>query len=129
MPYFDALVAHDLLEPFTLEVTLDDGSVNSLVGFHIIDEAKLRALDPAAVGKLHEDGHLMPIFMALASLSQLRPLVDRKNRSINLSIKAKDNAEEGEAMRQMSDTQGANTGTTNLGALLKAKLSDTKSNG
>ena len=55
--------------------------------------------------------------------------VDRKNRSINLSIKAKDNAEEGEAMRQMSDTQGANTGTTNLGALLKAKLSDTKSNG
>lgn len=78
--FFDALVAHDLLEPFTLEVTLDDGSVNSLVGFHIIDEAKLRALDPAAVGKLHEDGHLMPIFMALASLSQLRPLVDRKNR-------------------------------------------------
>jgi predicted RNA-binding protein with RPS1 domain len=56
--------------------------------------------------------------------------VDRKNRSINLSIKAKDNAEEGEAMRQISsDNQGANTGTTNLGALLKAKLSDTKSNG
>ena len=65
---------------YEAEVTLDDGSVNSLVGFHIIDEAKLRALDPAAVGKLHEDGHLMPIFMALASLSQLRPLVDRKNR-------------------------------------------------
>jgi len=56
--------------------------------------------------------------------------VDRKNRSINLSIKAKDNAEEGEAMQRMSaENQGANTGTTNLGALLKAKLSDTKSNG
>ena len=56
--------------------------------------------------------------------------VDRKNRSINLSIKAKDNAEEGEAMQRISaENQGANTGTTNLGALLKAKLSDTKSNG
>ncbi len=54
--------------------------------------------------------------------------IDRKNRSINLSIKAKDNAEEGEAMSRISaDNQGANTGTTNLGALLKAKLSDTKS--
>ena len=56
--------------------------------------------------------------------------VDRKNRSINLSIKAKDNAEEGEAMQRMSaENSGANTGTTNLGALLKAKLSDTKTNG
>ncbi|MFO1305600.1 MAG: S1 RNA-binding domain-containing protein, partial [Burkholderiales bacterium] len=54
--------------------------------------------------------------------------VDRKNRSINLSIKAKDNAEEGEAMQRMSaENQGANTGTTNLGALLKAKMSDNKS--
>jgi small subunit ribosomal protein S1 len=49
--------------------------------------------------------------------------VDRKNRSINLSIKAKDNAEEGEAMQRMSaENAGTNTGTTNLGALLKAKL-------
>ncbi len=53
--------------------------------------------------------------------------IDRKNRSINLSIKAKDNADEGEAMQRMSsENQGANTGTTNLGALLKAKLSDSK---
>ncbi len=55
--------------------------------------------------------------------------IDRKNRSINLSIKAKDNAEEGEAMQRVStENTGANTGTTNLGALLKAKLSDTKPN-
>jgi len=55
--------------------------------------------------------------------------IDRKNRSINLSIKAKDNAEEGEAMQRIStENTGANTGTTNLGALLKAKLSDNKPN-
>lgn len=78
--FFAALAEHDLLEPFTLEVTLDDGSLNSLVGFHVIDEARVRALDAAALGKLHEAGHLMPIFMAMASLAQIKSLVDRKNR-------------------------------------------------
>ena len=46
--------------------------------------------------------------------------VDRKNRSINLSIKAKDSAETAETMARMQSE--ATTGTTNLGALLKAKL-------
>ncbi|MEK6297875.1 MAG: S1 RNA-binding domain-containing protein, partial [Paraburkholderia tropica] len=49
--------------------------------------------------------------------------IDRKSRGINLSIKAKDSAETQEALRSMSsDTGAAATGTTNLGALLKAKL-------
>ncbi|TJZ74091.1 30S ribosomal protein S1 [Chitiniphilus eburneus] len=47
--------------------------------------------------------------------------VDRKNRSINLSIKAKDLGEEKAAISQLSSD--ATAGTTNLGALLKAKLS------
>jgi small subunit ribosomal protein S1 len=46
--------------------------------------------------------------------------VDRKNRGLNLSIKAKDSAEASEAMERMKAE--ATTGTTNLGALLKAKL-------
>jgi len=50
--------------------------------------------------------------------------VDRKNRGINLSIKAKDTAETSAAMERMQAE--AQTGTTNLGALLKAKL-DTQS--
>ncbi|HLO64377.1 MAG TPA: 30S ribosomal protein S1 [Azonexus sp.] len=49
--------------------------------------------------------------------------VDRKTRGINLSIKAKDNAEQHEAMQKLaSDSASAASGTTNLGALLKAKL-------
>jgi small subunit ribosomal protein S1 len=51
--------------------------------------------------------------------------IDRKNRSINLSIKAKDAAEASDAMQKMASDQSASSGTTNLGALLKAKL-DTK---
>jgi small subunit ribosomal protein S1 len=46
--------------------------------------------------------------------------VDRKNRTLNLSVKAKDSAETAETMARMQSE--ATTGTTNLGALLKAKL-------
>ncbi len=49
--------------------------------------------------------------------------VDRKSRSIQLSIKAKDAAEEAGAMSKLQSTDSATAGTTNLGALLKAKLS------
>jgi small subunit ribosomal protein S1 len=47
--------------------------------------------------------------------------VDRKNRTINLSIKAKDIAEEAEAIQKHAADKSS-AGTTNLGALLKAKL-------
>jgi len=49
--------------------------------------------------------------------------VDRKTRSIQLSIKAKDNVDNQEAMQRLSATsERENAGTTSLGALLKAKL-------
>jgi small subunit ribosomal protein S1 len=49
--------------------------------------------------------------------------VDRKTRVVNLSIKAKDAAEEAAAIKKHSeDSDGQNAGTTNLGALLKAKM-------
>ncbi|HYP33097.1 MAG TPA: 30S ribosomal protein S1, partial [Burkholderiaceae bacterium] len=49
--------------------------------------------------------------------------VDRKTRSIQLSIKAKDNADQQEAMARISQSnERENAGTTSLGALLRAKL-------
>ena len=48
--------------------------------------------------------------------------MDRKNRSIQLSIKAKDAAEAREALDRLNADADAASGTTNLGALLKAKL-------
>ncbi|QID17391.1 30S ribosomal protein S1 [Nitrogeniibacter mangrovi] len=52
--------------------------------------------------------------------------VDRKSRSINLSIRAKDQAETSEAMQKLASESSAATGTTSLGALLKAKLDEQK---
>lgn len=50
--------------------------------------------------------------------------IDRKARSIQLSIRAKDQAETREAMAKMEED--AQAGTTNLGALLRAKLEQNK---
>jgi hypothetical protein len=78
--FFAALARHDLLEPLTLEITLDDGTTNRLVGYHGIAEENLQQLDAAALGELQAEGHLMPIFMALASLANVAELRDRKSR-------------------------------------------------
>ena len=53
--------------------------------------------------------------------------IDRKNRSINLSIKAKDMAEEHGAMQKLQSESAASSGSTSLGALLKAKLDNKNS--
>jgi len=47
--------------------------------------------------------------------------IDRKTRSIQLSIKARDTAQTADTLQRMSEAS-ASSGTTNLGALLKAKL-------
>ncbi len=46
--------------------------------------------------------------------------IDRKSRAINLSIKAKDSAVQQDTMNKLQSDAGS--GTTNLGALLKAKM-------
>tara|TARA_Y100001960_G_scaffold201980_1_gene211074 strand:- start:1375 stop:3132 length:1758 start_codon:yes stop_codon:yes gene_type:complete len=48
--------------------------------------------------------------------------IDRKGRGINLSIKAKDLAEESDAIQKVATEEPDNAGTTSLGALLKAKM-------
>jgi len=52
--------------------------------------------------------------------------VDRKNRGISLSVKALSKAEDSAAMQKLASDNTANAGTTNLGALLKAKMAGGK---
>ena len=79
--FFSALERYNLLEPFFLDVTLRNGASHRMVGYHLINEERLAALEPSSVGELHREGHLQPIFMALASLSSLANLIERKNRA------------------------------------------------
>ncbi|WRL45493.1 30S ribosomal protein S1 [Aromatoleum evansii] len=84
-------------------------------------EGYLRASEAAA----HRVDDLTTVLKDGQELELMIINVDRKTRSINLSIRAKDQAEQSDAMQKLaSDT--ASSGTTNLGALLKAKLNEQK---
>lgn len=77
--FYAAVTRYDLLEPFSMDVTLDNGASHRLVGYHLVSEEKLRALEAGAVAELHAAGHLEPLYMAVASLGNLAKLVRRKN--------------------------------------------------
>jgi small subunit ribosomal protein S1 len=54
--------------------------------------------------------------------------IDKKARRVNLSIKAREVAEEADVLKRHSETSSnENAGTTNLGALLKAKMDSDQS--
>jgi small subunit ribosomal protein S1 len=56
--------------------------------------------------------------------------IDRKTRNIQLSIKAKDSADQQEAMQRLAaSSERESAGTTSLGALLRAKMDSGKDNG
>lgn len=81
-PFLEALQQHELLESFVLDVELDDGSQGRLAGFYTINEDRLAKLGADALASLHQAGHLQAIYMAVASLSQLRALIERKNNAV-----------------------------------------------
>ncbi len=78
--FVGALLEHALLESFVVDIELEDGSQNRLAGFYTINEDKLNALSGDAIARLHQAGYLQAIYMVLASLSNFRALIDRKNR-------------------------------------------------
>lgn len=48
--------------------------------------------------------------------------LDRRNRTVSLSIKAKEEKEEKEAIREFAESESPGTGTTSLGDLLKEQM-------
>ena len=72
------LLEHDLLESFTLDIQLADGSEHRLGGFYTIHEERMEGLDAQALKKLSGNGVLKACYFALASLSHFRDLIARR---------------------------------------------------
>jgi hypothetical protein len=77
--FIETITKLDLIEPFSLEITLKNGSLNQLKGFYTINEDKLFELDGKVLADLSVRGYLLPIYMAIASYSRIKPLIDKKN--------------------------------------------------
>ena len=78
--FIEALLHHELLEQITLDIAFNDGSKKSLQGFYTIAEEQLYQLKGEALESLNRAGYLQPVFMAVASLSRMRDIIERRNR-------------------------------------------------
>ena len=79
-PFIRALLEHDLLESFVFDVQSRDGSQQRLAGFYTIHEERLGRLAGETLEGLSKAGHLQAAYMAIASLSHFRGLIERQNR-------------------------------------------------
>ncbi len=79
--FIEALTRHQLLEPFVLDIELPGGEQGRLTGLFTLNEERLLALPGATLEALARDGHLLPMFMQVASLAQLSNLVERSQRA------------------------------------------------
>jgi len=78
--FVQQLLDLELLEAFTLDVQLDDGSKHQMIGFYTVNEDKLKLLQPEVLASLHQRGYLQAIYMTLASQSNIRTLLKLKNQ-------------------------------------------------
>ncbi|MER2493878.1 SapC family protein [Catenovulum sediminis] len=72
----------ELIEPFTAEIELKDGSKNTLSGFWTINEDKLSQLSAENLYCLNSNGYLKQIYMVIGSLSNFRKLIERQNKRL-----------------------------------------------
>lgn len=80
--FIQALLANELLEIVTLEITLKNGEQNNLAGMYTINEEKLAALSGVAIAELHNKGFVEYIYMVLASHSNMIKLIARVEERI-----------------------------------------------
>jgi len=78
--FIDTLLQHELLEQIAFDIAFNDGSKKTLQGFYSIAEERLYQLKGDVLESLNQAGYLQPVFMAVASLSRVRDLIERRNR-------------------------------------------------
>lgn len=80
---FAVLSEHELIEPFTLDIKFIDGKSLAVNNYYTINQEKLYALDDKDISKLHKTGHLQLAYLVLASLGNVRRLINRRNAMIS----------------------------------------------
>lgn len=79
-PMFAAFTEFNLIEPVKVEINFTEEERYSLTGLHTISDEKLSKLDGAALEKLNRAGFLQGAFLVLASMNNVRKLIDMKHR-------------------------------------------------
>ena len=70
----------ELIEPVKLEVAVSESEKYALQGLQTINQEKLRALDDESVLRLHRSGFLQGAHLVIASLGNVKSLMQMKQR-------------------------------------------------
>jgi hypothetical protein len=79
---FAAFTALNLIEPVKIEIKFNAEETYDLLGFYTISEEKLRALDGESLHKLNAAGFLQGAFLVIASLNNVKKLIDMRHRRL-----------------------------------------------
>lgn len=77
---FSTFLSLDLIEPFLLDIKFNDATEYKTNMFYTINQEKLRALPDDVVGKLNQNGLLQIAYMVTESLSNIRVLIEKRNK-------------------------------------------------
>lgn len=77
---FAAFTAMNLVEPVKVEIKFNAEEQYDLLGMYTISEEKLAALDGDSLVKLNRAGFLQGAFLVIASLNNVKKLIDMKHR-------------------------------------------------
>jgi len=77
---FEAFNAMQLIEPVNVEIKFNDEELYNLRGLYTISEERLAQLDGDALFKLNRAGLLQGAFLVIASLNNVKKLIDMKHR-------------------------------------------------
>lgn len=77
---FAAFAEHDLIEPVNVEIRMNAQELHNLQGYYTISEEKLANLDGPSLARLNKAGFLQGAFLVIASLNNVKKLIDLKHR-------------------------------------------------
>ncbi|WP_342806181.1 SapC family protein [Alteromonas sp. M12] len=76
---FNSFLSCELIEPVNIEFDLNNGEKCKVSGNFTINEEKLRALSAEQLFELNQSGYLQFAYAAVASVTNIRKLIQRKN--------------------------------------------------
>jgi len=77
--FIKALNDLGLLQPIDIHVHYADDTIKSITGLMVLDEDKLKELSAEQLADFNQKGYFMPMFATLASIFQLKVLMQRHN--------------------------------------------------
>ncbi|MDF3013955.1 MAG: peptide transporter permease [Cellvibrio sp.] len=81
---FDAFAKYQLLDDVVLDIEFQNQEKLKITGFETINVDKLSRLNGAALEELNRSGFLQAAYFIAASMSNVRKLIDLKNRKLSV---------------------------------------------